>query len=780
MNKTYKVGVKDLVTFLYQSGDLSSETFQNVIALEGINAHQHIQGQYEIDDVSEYPIEYTSMVNDSKFTLSGRIDGVKKKNNEYILEEIKSTKKNIFDDYFFYSNEHLAQLKLYSYMFMKNNYLFDIKTELTYIQINDYKTKVFDFYFTLEELEPFYNESINNYLVWLQILEAHQIKKEASIQALKFPFKEYRKGQREMMTYVYSTVKQKETLFSVAPTGIGKTMASLFSSIKALDDEKQKIFYATAKNQGKDVAIEALKTLGSTGLETKMIEITSKDTICFLEKRDCDPNKCPFAKGFFDRLTEAMQDIFSNESILTKEVIEHYARKHMVCPFEYSLYVSYFVDVIVCDYNYVFDPRVHLIRYFDDDTYKPIVLVDEAHNMISRSRDMYSASLSRSDLVELRKKGSKLKPTIRNQVNKVIEHFDLLDEQMGDEMSLSNDLPDFTLSEKVTFLMKKIQNSIRENQDYPKKAEVMEGYLKLLNFSIIQEYYNKSYKTNVERNGDDLTVSLSCLDASEYIKNTIKNKIESSVFFSATLSPLEYYKTLINQNEGYDLTIPSPFDPKRLKVVVMDKINTRYQHREASVETIIDVIKKVIAQKKGNYIVFFPSYQYLNAVYHQLPKSLDASIILQARDMDIKSRDETLLKFKSDSPVSQLGFFVMGGVFSEGIDYVGNMLNGVIIVGVGMPMVNYSNDQLKTYYDQTFNKGFDYAYTYPGMNKVIQAVGRVIRRDDDYGIAILIDDRFNRPLYRRLMPSHWTNISICKTPEHLEMVLSDFWTEIEK
>ncbi|MDY3196146.1 MAG: ATP-dependent DNA helicase, partial [Paracholeplasma sp.] len=474
------------------------------------------------------------------------------------------------------------------------------------------------------------------------------------------------------------------------------------------------------------------------------------------------------------------QDIFMNETILTKEVIEEYARKHMVCPFEFSLYVSYFVDVIVCDYNYVFDPRVHLIRYFDDETYQPIVLVDEAHNLINRSRDMYSAKLSKEDLIDLRKKGSKLKPSIRNQVNKVIEYFDTLDEKLAEAHLLSIDLPDYTLSEKVTFLMKKIQSSLKENQDYPKKSEVMEGYLKLLNYSVIMEYYNQAYKTNVMRQGDDLVVSLSCLDASEYLKQTINNKIQSAVFFSATLSPLDYYKTLINQNEGYDLTIASPFDPSRLKVIVMDQINTRFQHREASLDVIVEVIKKVVAQKKGNYIVFFPSYQYLNAVKKVLPKSLDALIIVQERDMNVQSRDETLLKFRADSPISQLGFFVMGGVFSEGIDYVGNMLNGVIIVGVGMPMLNHENDQLKSYYDLTFQKGFDYAYTYPGMNKVIQAVGRVIRRDDDYGIAILIDDRFSKSVYRKLMPSHWTNQQVCKTPEALEMVLSDFWLEMEK
>lgn len=780
MIKTYKIGVRDLVSFLYATGDLSSDNFQNVVALEGTQAHQHLQNKYEADDISEYAITHTHVKDDKEIIISGRIDGLIKRDNQTVLEEIKSSKKNIFDNHFFYNNEHLAQLKMYAYMYMSINNLFDITTHLTYIQVADYKTRTFDMYFSKEELSTFFFNSVNDYMQWLLMLEEHQLEKEHSIKTLEFPFPTYRKGQRDMMKYVYNTTKQKEILFAVAPTGIGKTMASLFSSIKALDDEKQKIFYLTAKNQGKQIAVEALTMLNQKGSKTKGIEITSKDTICFLEKRDCDPKKCLFAKGFFDRLTEAVQDIFSNEYIMTRKVIETYARNHQVCPFEFALYVSYFVDVIICDYNYVFDPRVHLIRYFDDDTYRPILLIDEAHNMINRSRDMYSASIKKSDLYKLRKSTSKIKPSLRGPIKRVIDWFDNYEVEMGDNMIAKNDHMDDSFSEKIIYLMKKIQNTLKENPDLPNKSEVMEGYLELLNYSVIMAYYDSAYKTNVIRDKDDMTLSLTCLDASKYIYQTLDKKVSSSVFFSATLTPITYYKSLISAANGYEMGINSPFDNNRLKVIINDKVNTRYKNRQATIEPIIETIKTVIETKKGNYIIFFPSYQYLNEVSAQLPKDLDADLIIQSRDMTLLSKDNALSALKKNSDKSQLGLFVLGGIFSEGIDYAGDMLNGVIIVGVGLPMLNHFNDQLKTYYEDTFKKGFDYAYTYPGMNKVIQAVGRVIRSQSDYGIAILIDDRFSTNKYQRLMPKNWQNKGYVNNDTDLKETLALFWSKYEK
>ena len=778
--KLFRVGVGELVSFLYSSGDLSSETFQNVSLLEGTKAHQYLQSKYQSTDEAEIPISYTFSNDELEITLSGRIDGILSIDGALVLEEIKSTRFSIFDDRFEFNNEHLAQLKMYAYMYMKNNHLDDVLGRVTYIQLSDYKTRHFEFIFDIDILKDFFISSLIRYTEWLLKLYGHNERKKESLKNLYFPFDQYRRGQREMMAAVYQTMMEDDILYAIAPTGIGKTMASLFATLKSLHEDNQKIFYLSAKTQGKKVALDTMDMLHESGLEMKTLEITSKDTICFLDKRDCDPEKCPFAKGFFDRLQVAMVDIFDHETLMTREVVERYARKHMVCPFEFSLYVSYFVDVIICDYNYVFDPRSHLIRYFDEDNYKPLILVDEAHNMISRSRDMYSATLVRSDFIKLRRLANKIKPTIRNAVKKVLDQFDLFQEQLELSSFLSFKTLNESFLDSIFNLMKKIENGIKENPKYPKKTDVIEGYLALLGFTRIFEYYNDAYVTNVERlSDDDLSITIQCLDASEFILDTVKNKTFGSVFFSATLYPIEYYKELITCGYGETLKIRSPFDSNRLKLVVMNQISTRYQDRLNSIQQVIETIESVLSSKKGNYIVFFPSYQYMNQVIDNLALTIDADLIVQEREMDQRLRDLIVERFKNYNDQSQLAFFVMGGMFAEGIDYVGDMLNGVVIVGVGLPQLGESNNQLKDYYQEKFSKGFEYAYTYQGMNKVIQAVGRVIRTDSDYGIAILIDDRFNTPLYKRLFPMEWKKYDIIDHPKYLKKSLDIFWDKFK-
>ncbi|MBU1144110.1 MAG: hypothetical protein KKH92_10785 [Firmicutes bacterium] len=778
--KLFRVGVGELVSFLYASGDLSSETFQNVSLLEGTKAHQYLQSKYQSTDQAEIPISSTFIADDLEITLSGRIDGLLSIDGAKVIEEIKSTRYPIFDEKFEINNEHLAQLKMYAYMYMKNNHLDDCLGRVTYIQLSDYKTRHFDFFFDIDLLKDFFESSLLRYTDWLLKLYEHNERKRISLEKLYFPFDKYRRGQREMMAAVYQTMKDDDILYAIAPTGIGKTMASLFATLKSLSEDNQKIFYLSAKTQGKKVALDTMDILHESGLETKTLEITSKDTICFLEKRECDPEKCPFAKGFFDRLQEAMVDIWEKETLMTREVVERYARKHTVCPFEFSLYVSYFVDVVICDYNYVFDPRSHLIRYFDEDTYKPLILVDEAHNMISRSRDMYSATLVRSDFIKLRRLANKIKPTIRNAVKKVLDQFDSFEEQLSLSPFLSFKTLNESFLDSILNLMKKIENGIKENPKYPKKIDVIEGYLALLGFTRIFEYYNDAYLTNVEKMmDDDISITIQCLDASEFILDTIKNKTYGSVFFSATLYPIDYYKELITAGYGETLKIRSPFDSNRLKLVVMNQISTRYQHRNSSINQVIDTIESVLSSKKGNYIAFFPSYQYMNQIIENLPLDLDADLIVQEREMDQRLRDIIVERFKNYNEKSQLAFFVMGGMFAEGIDYVGDMLNGVMIVGVGLPMLSESNNQLKDYYQEKFSKGFEYAYTYQGMNKVIQAVGRVIRTDSDYGIAILIDDRFNTSLYKKLFPMEWKKYEIIDNPKNLKKSLDLFWEQFK-
>ena len=772
-----KIGVGEMVSFLYASGDLTAETFQNVSQLEGIKAHQHIQSKYGSLDQKEVSIKTTYAYQDETYLLQGRMDGLLQSETLWI-EEIKSTRKDIFDLLFIPNLEHEAQLKIYAFMYMHNEGIPQIGGRLTYIELSKYQTKTIEYQFDYAALKTFFEASILAYGKWLIQLEAHLKLKKETLEAMKFPFDTYRQGQRDLMKHVYHTMKQEDILFAIAPTGIGKTMATLFSTFKALTADNEKIFYCTAKNQGKKVAIESMATLHQQGLQTKTIEITSKDDICFLEKRDCDPEKCPFAKGFFDRLSVAMQDIFTNESLMTRSVIEDYAKKHTICPFEFSLFVSYYVDLIICDYNYVFDPRIHLVRYFDDDTYKPKLLIDEAHNMISRTRDMFSATLLKSELITLRRAGSKLKPTIRGAVNKLIDRFDHYEAEL-EGTTFKSYLPvDMTYLDLVSNLMMKITNAIKENPKYGKKSEVMDGYMKLLTLSVIAGYYDTQFRFNITKLEEDIDITIQCLDASTYIKSTLTDKSYGAVFFSATLYPIDYYQTLLSKGLGNVVQIPSPFDPNHLKIMINDRVNTRYKEREHSLTSIVQSIETVVSSKIGNYIAFFPSYQYLNQVKDALSNTLNADILVQSRQMDSTERDHILSRFKKDLTRSQIAFFVIGGMFAEGIDYVGDMLSGVIIVGVGLPMVNEPNQQLRAYYDDTFKRGFDYAYTYPGMNKVIQAVGRVIRRDDDYGIALLMDDRFVTPLYKRLMPKEWQAKTVVRTDNYLNDLLTEFWSKM--
>lgn len=779
--RQYRVSVGALVSFLYASGDLSTETFQNVSLVEGTKAHQYVQSKYQKEDRAEVPISYLFEHEGQEIFLQGRIDGLIILDQTLWMEEIKSTRFPIFSDEFTMNLEHLAQLKMYAYMYMKNEHLNDMMGRVTYIQLSDYKIRHFEHYFDVDVLESFVRDSIERYMVWLNQYYDHLDNKKVSLEKLYFPFDTYRRGQREMMAAVYQTMKDDDLLFSIAPTGIGKTMASLFATLKSLSEENQKIFYLSAKTQGKKVALDTMDLLHEAGLETKTLEIISKDVTCFLEKRECDPEKCPFAKGFFDRLSTAMQDIFLHETLMNRSTVEAYARKHMVCPFEFSLYVSYFVDVIICDYNYAFDPRIHLIRYFDETNFKPLILVDEAHNMISRSRDMYSSTLIRSEFIKLRRAASKLKPSIRHAVKKMLDQFDRFSEQLSVSPFISFKQGDQEFLDTVRYLMKKIENALKEMPKYARKTDVMDVYLQLLSFSIIHEFYNETYVTNVERfDEDDVALTIQCLDASEFIYDTIKNKAYGTVLFSATLYPIDYYKELIAMGYGEIMKIRSPFDPSRLKLIVMNQVNTRYQFREGSKQTIVETILEVLHSKKGNYIVFFPSYQYMRQIIDEFPHDINCDLIIQERDMDQSLRDLTLERFKTIQERSQLAFFVMGGMFAEGIDYVGDMLSGVIIVGVGLPMISEQNNQLKTYYDQAFGKGFEYAYTYPGMNKVIQAVGRVIRRDSDYGIAILIDDRFTTKTYTNLFPPEWKHYQVVRKPNELSSILSKFWNQFKE
>ncbi|MCK5761420.1 MAG: PD-(D/E)XK nuclease family protein [Candidatus Izimaplasma sp.] len=779
--KNIKITAKDIVKFIHSGGDLTSEFQSNKRALEGIEAHSYLQNKYKECDKKEVSVETLFEYGKYSFYITGRMDGLLIEDKRLIIEEIKSTKADLALLEIDTRPEHLMQAKMYAYMYAKNNNLKSINVRLTYIAVEGYKAKSFNKRYNFSQLTKFFTNTIEQYVKWLEIFNKHQEEKLMSIEGLVFPFEEYREGQHKFMGAVYQTLIKKDILYSIAPTGIGKTIGSLYSALKTIKNEKEKIFYLTAKNAGKKIVVDTVNLLKENGLICKTTVINSKESMCLMDKVDCDPEICPYAKGFFDRLREAVKDIFVHNDVYDMKLIKAYGELHSICPHEFSLELSNYSDLVICDYNYAFDPRVHLIRYFEDDYYTPKLLIDEAHNMVDRSRNMYSASLKKESLINLRKAANKVKPSIKGNVKKLIDYIDqfVVKNEIEKARFFNQDDMDMTLIKLTEVITNKLERVLAENKKFTKRDQILEGYFELLQFVRISEFYNDNYQYIVQSIDDDIVITLSCLDASNYILDTIESRVSGVVLFSATLFPVDYYVKLITKGVGKTISIPSPFTQSHLGLFVDESTSTRYRDRPRSVGNIIDSIYAIAETKIGNYIIFFPSYVYLNMVLEEF-NSEEYEMLIQTRNMSSYQRNKMLNEFNSLGDRSRLGFFVLGGSFSEGIDYIGDMLSGVLIVGVAMPQFNKYNELLRNHFDNEFNEGFDYAYTYPGMNKVIQAVGRVIRTNDDLGIAVLFDDRYSHPKYRSLFPKNWSHYIPINKGQFLQSYIAEFWNKQKK
>ncbi|MBN2540567.1 MAG: PD-(D/E)XK nuclease family protein [Bacilli bacterium] len=774
--KQIGISVKEIAEFLYGSASITNDRVLLTRAQEGIEIHSYWQSKYLDIDQKEVALSTTFLDEEIELLIRGRIDGVIIRDGILYIEEIKST----HADFSTLTDQtypaHMAQAKIYAYLYLKEHNLKSIDVKLTYIRVEDRKVLEFEHHYTKSVLKTYYEKTISKYIDWLRLLSNHEDSRQKSIEGLTFPFEDYRLNQREMMAYIYKNILRKGILYLEAPTGIGKTIASLFSATKAINKPREKVFYLTAKNDGKKVVLDTVALLEEKGLIAKTCEITAKDTMCFLKERDCDPEVCKYANGYYKRVYKAIDDMFRNETILTKDVFRHYGRKHTVCPFELSLDTSNYSDIIICDYNYVFDPLVRLIRYFDADDYESIILCDEAHNLVSRSREMYSASLLAEDFLRIRETSKYLKPNPTSEINQVLDIFA--------EASLELLEVDFVKKEEANpFLLKtlrkllgKLDQIFSDDKIKFDKRSLREFYFTVNRFLKISDYYDDDFVYLIENVENDVMISIKCLNASKHIMNTIDAHVESINFFSATLEPMFYYKTLLTKDKGDDVTFQSPFNPDNLLLLAVDDISTRYKDRENSIDKIIQVARELVTSKKGNYILFFPSYVYMNLVKDRLTEEIEnVSFVTQRREMFTSEREEMMNLFKEDSEQSQVFLFVMGGIFGESIDLIGDMLSGVLIVRTGLPALSPFNNVLRSHYDIAFRNGFDYAYTYPGLNKVIQAVGRVIRTETDRGIAILFDDRFTTRKYLSLYPENWKNLERCNRIEDIKDMLHDFW-----
>ena len=777
MEAYLRLSVHQLVDFLLRTGDIDNRVFNRSSMTEGSRLHSVYQAKQSANYFAEFPLKKSFNVDEINIVLEGRADGIiKRSETEYVIDEIKTTVEDLKTFHDDNLEWHLGQAKCYAYMFAKQTGLEFIAIKLTYIRQGKEKEQFIDsYYFNVAELEQYIYGLLNEYLAFYNIIFNKNQKRNESIKALNFPFKKYRQGQRELAKYAYAITKKRGRLYVEAPTGIGKTISTLFPFVKAIaDNEESKIFYLTAKTSGKEAAHQAINIMKENGLSLSDIIITAKDKICFCKGKACNPDECPYTKHYYDKIQTVLRYSLVNFDDFDNQTITQIAYDNQICPFEFELDLSLFMDVIICDYNYLFDPISYMKRYFDEDVSNYLALVDEAHNLVDRSRDMYSASLSYKEFLEARKsvrhsKLHQLKLAL-SKMNKMFKEYE------GNEPGnyIISDFYEYTYKTISSFVTS--MQDINKNENKEMSKELLDFYLKVNRFSRILEFLNDHYLCFYEIKEDDIILHLSCLDASAFLASSLRG-LRGSVLFSATLSPIDYYVNMLGgKNEDARLILPSPFPIENLKIIIAPNVSIRYKNRASSYQKVADYIASFVKNKVGNYFIFLPSYEYLHNLmpYINIP---DVDIYEQERDMGDEEKEIFLTNFKINPEKTTLGFVIVGGAFGEGVDLVSDRLIGAVIVGIGMPKINFVSDQIAKYYDAKEESGYNYAYLNPGMNKVMQALGRVIRSETDRGAVLLIDERYLNNEYRDLFKVEWKEYEVVFSPQEVDDILQDFFNK---
>ncbi len=777
MQKTLVLSVHQLVDFLLRKGDIDNRVYNRSSMQEGTRIHSSYQSEQDSDTyLSEYPLSKTLFVDDVMVTLQGRADGIIKGRNRYIIDEIKSTVEDLKTFRDSQLEWHLGQAKCYAYMFAEEKDQETIGVRLTYIRQGAEKDKLIENYtFYKSELEDFVIGLIEEYIEFYNIIFRHLEDRSESTAQVEFPFDDYRSGQRKLSELVYGVSTKGGRLFVEAPTGIGKTMSTLFPSVKALSfDEQAKIFYLTAKSSGKEAAMHATKLLKEKGLKVYDILITAKEKICFSKGKACNPDECPFARGYYNKIQVVLKYALLNYSTFDYKTIVEIAQENMICPFEMQLDISTFCDIIVCDYNYMFDPMAYLRRYFDTDASHNLALVDEAHNLVDRSRDMYSSAISFNTYKEAKKSirgmnNRKMQNALR-KMGKIYKEFELFD----DGETVFEGVP-----EDVLKILNAVFSGIQEAEKNDHEAGTKETtnlLLEINSFLKIADFFDERFVCYLSKNDDDITLKIYCKDASKFIQ-AITSSIKSTTFFSATMSPMDYYVETLGGDVIADpcLSLPSPFPPNNLLVMVAPKISIKYKNRDKSYQEVARYIHSFISAKEGNYFVYVPSYEYLDRLLDEISLPNNASMYVQQRDMLDYEKVAFLENFKENPDHTSVGFLVIGGAFSEGIDLVSDRLIGAVVIGVGIPRINFESDQIRDFYNSKELNGYNYAYLNPGMNKVMQAVGRVIRSETDKGAVLLIDERYLQRSYRSLYRQEWKNYKVVTSQEEVLDEVTNFF-----
>ncbi|MBR6451254.1 MAG: ATP-dependent DNA helicase [Lachnospiraceae bacterium] len=781
-----RLSVRDLVEFTLRTGDIDNRKKAGgdslSLMLEGSRIHRALQRKMGADYHAEFFMREVIAQKDYDIVIEGRADGVifdpKDPEKAPVIDEIKTTyrepvKIGAPDEV------HLAQAKVYAAIFSAQNKCREIGVRLTYVNVDTQEIRYFHETYTAGEIKKWFKNLIASYKRWSDFTFQWKEKRDASIRELEFPFA-YRPGQKDLAAGVYRTIYHKKRLFIEAPTGVGKTVSTVFPAVKAVGEGlSDKIFYLTAKTITRTVALQCFDTLREKGLRYKSVVITAKEKTCPLQNCECNPEACERAKGHYDRINDAMYDLLTHEDSFDRERVEAYAAKHNVCPFEMCLDMSLFSDAVICDYNYVFDPNVYLRRFFAEGVGgEYIFLIDEAHNLVDRGMEMYSAVLFKEDFLHAA-------GIVKTRDKKLARGLNNTNKQM---LSLKRECDEFLVPESISALvvsLTRLQALFEAFLDDPEPFEGREDVLTLY-FDVrhfLNMYDNQGehdYVTYLEHTHDGkFFVKLLCTDPSASLRKCL-DKGRSAVFFSATLLPITYYRNMLSGDpEDYTIYAQSVFDPDKQGIFIASDVSSKYTRRtQNEYANIANYIAKIVSKMPGNYMVFFPSYAFLNAVEEVFMQdffdALSMDVLVQKQSMSEEEREEFLGAFETAGDQTLIGFCVIGGIFAEGIDLKHDSLIGAIVVGTGLPMVTNERQLLRDRYDERELDGFDYAYRYPGMNRVMQAAGRVIRTQEDIGIIALLDERFLGTSYRGLFPREWKGYETVNLM-NVEDALEAFW-----
>lgn len=813
-----KISVRNFVEFMLRSGDIDNRkhvSSENAM-VEGGRIHRMIQRRMGSEYEAEVFLKYEEETPKYKLIIDGRADGIITIQSPQLtidtnyevsavmqpfivqeqvtIDEIKGTYREL-DRIKKPEPVHLAQAKVYAYIYGKKKTLETICVRMTYCNMDTEELKYFIEEYTLAELEEWFLELVTGYKKWAEFQIDWREKRQESIKKVSFPYM-YRKGQKELAVGVYRTIYHKRKLFLEAPTGVGKTLSTVFPAVKALGEELgERIFYLTAKTITRTAASQGFELLRQKGLAFKTVILTAKEKICFVEECECNPVACPYAKGHFDRINDAIFEIITHEDCFDRETVEKYAKKHQVCPFELALDCSLFADGIIGDYNYLFDPHVYLKRFFaDGNQSKGIFLVDEAHNLVDRGRDMYSAVLVKEDFLELKKHIKPYSSKMEKQLEKCNRELLLLKRET-EGVKQWESIESFVLA--LNRLSSTVSEYLENHDDSPVRDKVLEFYFEISHFLLMYDGMSDDYVMYTQM-GDEgnFFLKLFCVNPAKKLRACMEKGV-SSILFSATLIPVQYYKKLLGgTKEDYEVYADSAFDSSKRALLIGNDVTSKYTRRnEDEYLRIASYIENIISERHGNYMVFFPSYSMMEKIYgiyrERFNWNDEVECILQKDSMSEEEREDFLKHFmespylniqdKIKIPIeseekSLVGFCVLGGIFSEGIDLKQDSLIGAIIVGTGLPLVCPEREILKNYFDNEEGNGFDYAYRYPGMNKVLQAAGRVIRTNEDIGVVALLDERFLQNSYTRLFPREWEQYKIVQETTVGKQV-EKFWNE---